>query len=181
MKILFVAIAFIATSAISTADENREVTSKTLALKFETIADAHKWSLRELGFKEWIEAVAVPGWTELHKSETEDFYFAIFRKGQHLMFCQNDRKDAYRGASTSLRAVDNKVAYDVWEKPSLWTTLKYNVSYPSASYSGQQVYTAWKIKDGFSGDMIMEFSIKNDGTPYREALRQTITWKQEAE
>jgi hypothetical protein len=178
MKILFVALAFIATSAISTADEDREVTSKTLELKFETIADAYKWSVRELGFKEWIEAVAVPGWIELHKSETEDFYFAIFRKDQHLMFCQNDRKDAYRLATTSVRAVDDKVAYDVWEKPSLWTTLKHNISFPSGSYSGQQIYAAWKIKDGFSGEMIMKYSVKNDGTPNREVLRQTVTWKQ---
>ena len=181
MKILPLALAFIATAGISIADEDREVTSKTLDLKFETVADANKWSLRELTFKEWIEAVSVPGWAELHKSETEEFYFAIFRRGQHLMLCHNDKKDAYRGASNSVRAVNDKVAYDVWEKPSLWSTLKWNVTHPSGASGGQEVFTTWKIKDGFTGDIILEYSVKNDGTPYREVLRQPITWKAQAE
>lgn len=181
MKILPLAIAFIVTAGITSADEDREVTSKTLDLKFKTVADATNWSLRELAFKEWIEAVKVPGWTELHKSETEDFYFAIFRSGKYLMFCQNDRKDAYRGGSTSVRAADNKVAYEVWEKPSLWTILKWNISYPSGSAGGQTVFTTWKIKDGFSGEVIVEYDVKNEGSAYREVLRQPVTWKTQAE
>lgn len=89
------ALAFLDAAAAGVVDAGDK--TKTLDLKFKTATDATNWSLRELAFKEWIEAVTVPGWTELHKSETEDFYFAIFRSGKHLMFCQNDRKDAYRG------------------------------------------------------------------------------------
>ena len=181
MKILSLAIAFIVAAGISNANEDREVASKTLELKFETPAEAFKWSLRELGFKEWINAVSMPGWTELHKSESEDFYFAIFRKGDYLMLCENDRKDAYRGASGSVRAVNDKVAYGVWESPSLWTTLKWNVSDSQGGYGGQTIFTTWKIIKGFSGDIIVEYKVNNDGFPYREVLRQPVTWKNQAE
>jgi len=181
MKILSFAIAFIVAAGISNADEGREVASKTLELKFETVADARKWSLRELGFKEWIKAVSIPGWTELHKSESADFYFAIYRKGDYLMLCENDRKDAYRYASTSVRAVNDKIAGEVWEKPSLWTTLKWNVSHSQGGYGGQENFTTWKIIKGFSGDIIVEYQVPNEGSPYREVLRQPVTWKNQAE
>jgi len=181
MKILSLTLAFIVAAGISNADEAREVASKTLELKFEAAAEAGKWSLRNLGFKEWVDAVSMTGWTELHKSESEDFYFAIYRKGDYLMLCENDRKDAYRGASTSVRAVNDKVAYSVWESPSLWTTLKWNVSHSQGGYGGQTIFTTWKIIKGFSGDIIVEYKVNNEGSPYREVLRQPVTWKNQAE
>ena len=182
MKPLTAIIIYVIVTAIAHAEGDREFTSKAINIKFETFEAAQKWSIRGLDFEEWLKAVSRPEWKELHRSKNEEFYFAIYRSGDHLIFCQNDRKNAYRGASTSVRASNDDVAYSVWDKPSLVTILKWNVSYPSGASGGQEVFTTWKIKDGFTGDIILEYSVKNDGTPYREALRQPVTWKaQEAE
>ena len=50
-----------------------------------------------LEFGEWLKTVSDPGWIELHKSMNERFYFAIYRSGDHLIVCKNDRKKAFNG------------------------------------------------------------------------------------
>ena len=61
--------------------EDREFASKTLNLEFPTFEEAQKWSLRDLGYKEWLKAVSHPEWVELHKHESDEFYFVIYRSG----------------------------------------------------------------------------------------------------
>ena len=176
MKIIIYLTVSLAAFSAFAQEEVREFSSKTLKLKFETVEDATKWSLRALDFAEWLKAVSRSEWTELHKSQTEDFYFAIYRSGDHLIFCENDRKDAYNGALIWVRATDDKIAYSVWEKPSMYTTLKYNVEYPTGRYSGQSVFRTWKVVDGYSGAIILEYKVRNGGDEYREVLNQQVEW-----
>lgn len=173
--IIYFALSLAACSAFA-QDEDREFARKTLLLKFDTVEDAQKWSLRDLDFEQWLKAVSKPDWTELHKSKTDEFYFAIYRSEDHLIFCENDRKDAYRSASISVRATDDSIAYSVWEKPSMWTILKYDVEHPSGGYGGQSVFTTWKIVDGFVGDIILNYRVGNDGGARRQVLLQSIHW-----
>lgn len=177
MKLLPFLIFFIVTVGIAQAAKDREFTSKTLHLTFETSADAHKWSLRNLGLKEWLDAVSKPEWTALHSSESGEFYFAVFRSGNHLIFCDNDRKDAYRRTATSLKATNDAIGFAVAERPNMWTTLKWNVVNPSGGgTSGQRIYATWKIKDGFSGEILLEYNIGNEGMPFRKVLNLPISW-----
>ena len=175
--IIYLTFTLFAYSAFA-QDKDREFARKTLQFQFDTIDDAQKWSLRDLDFEQWLKAVSKPGWTELHKSQTDEFYFAIYRSKNHLIFCENDRKDAYRSAAKSIRATDDKIAYSVWEKPSMWTILKYDVKYPSGGYSGQSVFTTWKIVDGFVGDVVLNYRVGNEGAAKRQVLLQAIRWDQ---
>lgn len=163
--------------AVSYAEENREFSSKTLRFNFDTSEEAKKWSFRALDFKDWLEAVSRPEWIELHKSDSDEFFFAVYRSGNHLIFCENDRRDVYSGASTSIRAVDDKVAYGVWEKPSMWTTLKWDVDYPSGRSGGQFTFTTYKIMEGYKGDIVVNYKVKNDDTKYRQVFRESVSWK----
>lgn len=173
--IIYFALTLFAYSAFA-QDEDREFARKTLQLQFDTVEDAQKWSLRDLDFEQWLKAVSKPDWTELHKSQTDEFYFAIYRSEEHLIFCENDRKDAYRSASTSIRATEDSIAYSVWEKPSMWTTLKYDVEYPSGGYGGQFTFTTWKIVDDFIGEIILNYRVGSDGAERRQVLLQTVNW-----
>ncbi|MEM1294863.1 MAG: hypothetical protein AAGH89_05815 [Verrucomicrobiota bacterium] len=175
MRQLSLIIAFVLVAPVALAEE-REFSRKTLHLEFPTFEEAQKWSLRTLGFKEWLEAVSRPEWIELHKSESDDFYFVIYRSEDHLIFCENDRKDAYRGASTSIRATDDEIAYTVWEKPSMWTTIKWDIDYPSGGYGGQETFVTWKVIDGFSGDIVLNYRVSKEGAEKRQVLLQTVPW-----
>lgn len=158
------------------AGEDREFTSKTLKLSFGTSEEAGKWSLRGLAFEDWLAAVSDPGWTELYKGRTDDFYFAIYRSGRHLIFCKNDRKNAYNGGSTGIQEAGGRNHKPVHESPSKWTTLKWELSHPSGGLQGQETYTTWKIVDGFAGDIVLDHRVMNDTTPYRKGLTQVVPW-----
>jgi hypothetical protein len=58
----------------------------------------------------------------------------------------------------------------------LISLFKWNVSFPSGRDSGQEVFTTWKIQDGFSGDLVLTHRVKADQIPDREAFRQKIRW-----
>lgn len=176
MKIAKSLITVTAASVILASAEDREFTSKVLDLEFEKREESEKWVLRDLKLAEWLKAVSKADWTELHSSQTDEFYFALYRSGEYLIFCENDRQNAFKGAATSLRAVDDEIAFSVWEKPSMWTTLKWNKEDPWGGSAGQEVYTTWKVIEGFSGDLVVSYRVKKDGENYQQVLRQTVAW-----
>lgn len=157
--------------------DERVYTEKTIYRTFGSFDEAQAWSIRGLAFDDWRKVVRKAGWKELHASATEAFYFALYRSGDHLIYCSNDRENAYRGGATSAHAVDDPLGYDVWEPPSKVSLLKYEVDYPTGGYSGQDVFLTWKIVDGFSGKIEVNARVKKDqGSPYEPALRVTVPW-----
>jgi hypothetical protein len=177
MKFFVLFFGVLAMAAVGADGEGREYASKTVSLEFESVDQGRAWSLEGLEFGEWLKTVSDPGWIELHKSMNERFYFAIYRSGDHLIVCKNDRKKAFNGGSIQVRSSDAKTGYEVKEGPSKWYTLKWEVSYSEGGFSGQEVFDCFKILAGYSGPIEVEQRVKKDDGVDELVLSAVVSWK----
>jgi len=177
MKFFVLFFGVLAMAAVGADGEGREYASKTVSLEFESVDQGRAWSLEGLEFGEWLKTVSDPGWIELHKSMNERFYFAIYRSGDHLIVCKNDRKKAFNGGSIQVRSSDAKTGYEVKEGTSKWYTLKWEVSYSGGGFSGQEVFDCFKILSGYTGPIeVDQWVEKEDGVDER-VLSAVVSWK----
>lgn len=159
------------------AGENeREFYKKEVLIKFDTAEEARNWSLQSLDFKSWLDLISDKNWVTLKTFEQDEFYFAIFRSGNHLIFCKLNKKGSYSGSSKGLRAVDESIRYDVHKGPSLWSTFHYTLSHPKGSRSGQTTFITWELIDNFTGELILNYSVKNEETPYKKVFHEKFQW-----
>ncbi len=167
IRILLLFLFLIAFSSLH-ADEDRVLASLTRKVEFNSAEEAGKWKLEEFTFKDWLSAVADPSWEFLMSTQTTDFYFAVFRSGNDLIFWNLDRKAQYRSTSTA--------TIPRWQGPSKWVTLKHEVSYPSGGFTHQANGRAFEISDDHEGILEIRHSAGR-----KQVFQASILWKSKAE
>ena len=182
MKLSLIAIiGILQTASLFAESKDREFIAKQISLTFPSSEEAHQWSLASMSFEDWIKTVSLKKWIILHKSQTKEFFFAVFRSGDHLVFCKNDRSELHKSASTSLRAVDDPLGYTVWEMPSKWTSIEHKITYPKGSYTHSSSHSAYKIKEGFTGVVEVSYSSGVSNESRSKVFRESVKWTNPAE
>jgi len=147
--------------------------SKTLKIDFESDEKAKEWSLRELPFGEWVNTVSDSNWTELHKSQTTDFYYAIYRSGSHLILCVNDRNNTY---FDNTYFIDTENHDRPWAEPIVVPTVEWKLTYPNGSVDGQKIFATWKILDDYRGRLTIRFKAQHSRKKGIETFKKNIEW-----
>jgi hypothetical protein len=143
-----------------TQAEEREFASKQITFQLPKGDNGSTWRLDSLPFKEWLDAVTFPDCELLYSSETEDFYFAVFRAHDHLIFWAADRKGRNRPSSLWITAEGRSAKSE--QEPSKWVILKFLLKFPNGSLGGQNLGTVLKIKDGLHSDVTVHYSVGED-------------------
>lgn len=152
---------------------DREVAKKEVTLMFPSVGEAGKWKLNQLGFERWIELVAEDSWKCLTKLQTSEFYFAAFRFENHLILCNLPIKGVEASSGQGVEAVDGS---SVWVAPSKWAKVVVTVKYPTGGIQHTYLHSAFEIKEGFSGPMIVRQSVKNDDGGTIMEIEEEVAW-----
>lgn len=158
--------------------DEREVDEKTVELTFATVEEAREWSLASLSFPEWLESVAIDDWELLHKSETPEFYFAIYRADDHLIQCATDRTNSIVSSAIGVKAKDGS---EVVIPPSKWVTLNHSLEYPNGKLALRSKHYAFQIDDSFEGTLVVRHSFYTESEKNQVVFEQEVPWKQPAE
>lgn len=177
MTRLVLSLLFVPCLMFAELDE-REVDEKTVELTFASVDEARDWSLASLSFPEWLESVAIDDWELLHKSETPEFYFAVFRADDHLIQCATDRTDTIVSSAIGVEAKDGS---EVVIPPSKWVTLKHSLEYPNGKLALRSRHHAFQIDDSFEGTLVIRHSFNTESKKDQVVFEQEVTWKQSAE
>jgi len=173
MKYIAILITLVTSAFLQAERAPKEFTSKQLNIHFQSKEEAKEWSLIDLSFDEWVDAVSEPSWTELHKSQTKDFYFAMFRSEQCLIFCVNDRNGAYFG---NVYSIDGGNHDQSWAVPIVVPTVQWELTYPHGKVEGQKIFATWKILEEYRGNLTIKFSSRHTQGKGKNEFKQTIKW-----
>lgn len=174
MKPIFLILLFAACLPAQSNSEDRQFATKSVARQFPDVAEAANWRLDSLPFKDWLQAVTFPNCEPIHSSETEEFYFAVFRSGAHLIFWAADRKARYKSSDIEVTAEGRNAKSE--QEPTKWVVLKFQSTFPSGALRGQSLGTVFKIKDGLRGDLTVRYRVGVDKAT-QEVFEQAIPWK----
>jgi hypothetical protein len=175
--LLFFALAL--TSIAFCADADKVFSERTVTMHFPSHDEAAKWKLAS--FKQWIDFITSPDWKLLQSSETDDFYFAIFRSDDCLIFWHSERKPRSQDSSSqsSMSITSKTDGRDVWKTspPHRYACIDLHMEYPQGSFSGRYVGDVFKIKDDFHGTLVLSYSWSGQGwEKLHPAYLQEVTW-----
>lgn len=173
MKRLILVLLFAAHLTAWSDAEEREFARKSVVKEFPNASEAGRWRLDSLPFKDWLQAVTFPDCKLLHSSETENFYFAAFRNGVHLIFWVADRKDRYKSSTVEVTAGSRSAKSE--QEPSKWVVLDYSLMFPGGALGGQSLGTVLRIKEGLRGDVTLLYRVGADKAA-KEVFEQAIPW-----
>lgn len=149
------------------ADDDRLLASLKRKVELNSAEEAANWKLEKLSFEDWLSAVADPEWKLLTSTQTTDFYFAVFRSGNHLIFWNLDRKAQYRSASTGTSPR--------WEGPSKRVTLEHEIRHPSGGLKHLANGLAYRISDDHEGSVEITHTAGGGGER-KQVFQAVIPW-----
>ena len=178
MKQVLIILLFALGYALRCGADDREFAKKQITHK-NVGEKPDGWRLNSLPFKEWLDAVTFPDCQLLHSSETEEFYFAVFRSKGHLIFWNADRNSRYQSSNIGITAEGRSALAE--GKASEWTILETTVEFVSGAVRGQlfgqELGSAFVIKSGLDSNVTIHYSVGAANEPARrKVFEQTVPW-----
>jgi len=153
----------------------REAFEKTVRLVLTSDDDAKNWSFGTLTLDDWVTVMAKPDWTILHKSETKEFFVAIWRTASHLIFHQYPKPGTDYGYSVEVESTPDVGSGIVVRQDDV--SIRCQISSSNEDKVHHDSFTALLIKDGYSGEITISCTAESNG----EVTQYKVPWNRKAE
>lgn len=151
-----------------------EAFEKKVHLVFTSDDDAKNWSFGTLTLDDWVAVMAKPDWKILQKSETKEFFVAIWRTANQLIFHQYPKPGTEYGYTVEVESVPDVGSGIVVRQDNV--SIRYQISSSNEDKVHHDSFTALLIKDGYTGEITLSCTAESNG----EVTQYKVPWNRKA-